>query len=46
MITWPRVRIFFALVGMISTAIFLWDQIGWLLGQFVELVEWMRSMIQ
>lgn len=45
MITWARVRIFFALIGMISTAIFLWDQIGWLLGQFMELVEWLKGMM-
>lgn len=27
MITWPRVRITFALIGMFATAIFLWDQL-------------------
>lgn len=46
MITWPRVRIFFAIIGMISTAIFLWDQLEWALGQFVVFVEWLKGMIK
>lgn len=45
MITWPRVRIVFAIIGMISTAIFLWDQLEWLLGQFVVFAEWLKGMV-
>jgi hypothetical protein len=44
-ITWPRVRITFAIIGMISTAIFAWDQIGWLLSQFVVFAEWLKGMV-
>lgn len=43
--TWPRVRIVFAVIGMISTAIFLWDQLEWALGEFMTLVNWLKSMI-
>lgn len=46
MITWPRVRITFAIIGMISTAIFLWDQIGWALGEFVTFAEWVKGLLQ
>lgn len=45
MFSWPRIRITFAIIGMISTAIFLWDQIGWALGQFMELVTWLKGML-
>lgn len=45
MLTWPRVRIVFAIIGMISTAIFLWDQIGFLLGKFVDLAEWLKELV-
>lgn len=45
MITWPRVRIVFALIGMISTAIFMWDQLEWLLGQFVTFAMWIKEMM-
>jgi uncharacterized protein (DUF983 family) len=45
-ITWPRVRIVFAIIGMISTAIFLWDQLEFGLAKFVELVEWLKGMIK
>jgi len=43
--TWPRVRIFFAIIGMIATAIFLWDQLGMGLAKFVELMEWLKGML-
>lgn len=45
MVTWPRVRIIFAVIGMISTAIFLWDQLEWLLGEFVVFAEWVKGMM-
>lgn len=45
MITWPRVRIVFAVIGMISTAIFLWDQIGIALQYFQAVAEWLKSLV-
>lgn len=45
MITWPRVRITFAVIGMISTAIFLWDQLAIALVWFQEAAEWLRSLV-
>jgi hypothetical protein len=45
MITWPRVRIIFALIGMISTAIFLWDQIGIGLQWALAAAEWLKSLV-
>lgn len=45
MITWPRVRIVFAVIGMISTAIFMWEQLEFLLGQFVIFAEWLKGMV-
>lgn len=43
--TWPRVRITFAVIGMISTAIFLWDQIGIALGYFQEFAEYLKGLV-
>lgn len=39
MITWPRVRIVFALIGMGVTALFLGDQILSLLSWLADLAE-------
>lgn len=42
MISWPRVRITFALIGMISTLIYTYEALGVGLGWFIEFLQWLE----
>lgn len=44
MFSWPRIRIVFFWIGLISTLIWGYEALGLVLSWFVEVAEWLKEM--